>query len=138
MGLVLDSTVFINAERRGLTVPNVLRSIRETTGDEDVVISVITAAELVHGVWRAQSREVHARRLDFVELIFASVPVKPITLPIARIAGQVDAACRAKGITVPTPDLFIGVTAMDLGFPVATHNLRHFRLIPRLRVVRLK
>jgi len=138
MGLVLDSTVFINGERCDLTVLDILQSIRETTGDEDVVISVITAAELVHGVWRAQSPEAHARRLDFVELIFASVPVKPITLPIVRIAGRVDADCRAKGITIPTGDLFIAVTALDLGFAVGTHNLRHFRLIPKLRVHRLQ
>jgi predicted nucleic acid-binding protein len=37
-------------------------------------------------------------------------------------------------MTIPFADLLIGVTALELGFSVLTVNLRHFRLIPGLKV----
>lgn len=99
------------------------------------VISVMTAAELVHGVWRAHTPAVRARREEFVEEIFARIPVRPVSLRVARIAGQIDARARVKGVTIPTADLFIGVTALEPGFAIATRNLRRFRLIRGLRVL---
>jgi predicted nucleic acid-binding protein len=35
---------------------------------------------------------------------------------------------------IPLADLQIGVTALELGYAVATHNARHFRMIPNLEV----
>ena len=137
MGLVLDSTVFIGGERRNLTVLQTLEHVRATVGDTEVMISAMSAAELVHGIWRAKSPDIRADREQFVEEIFARVPVRPVSLKTARIAGEIDAKARAKGVTIPTADLLIGATALELGFGVATANLRHFRLIPRLRVRRV-
>ena len=37
-------------------------------------------------------------------------------------------------ITAAVGDLLIGATALELGYGVATHNVRHFRLIPSLVV----
>jgi predicted nucleic acid-binding protein len=34
----------------------------------------------------------------------------------------------------PRADLLIGTTAPELGYAVATHNIRHFQLIPDLIV----
>ena len=138
MGVVLDSTVLIEGERRGLTVVGTLRRIISRIGDEETVIAVMTAAELMHGVWRANRPEVRARREEFVEEIFIRIPVRPVSLRIARIAGQIDAQARMKGKTIPTADLLIGATALDLGFSVLTANLRHFRMIPKLRVRSLR
>lgn len=137
MGLVLDSSVFIDAERRQWTVKDLLKHIRTEHGDEELAISVMSAAELVHGVWRAQTAEIRARREGFVEEVFARIPARPITLRVARIAGQVDAQCRLKGAVIPPVDLFIGTTALDLGFRMGTHNLRHFQMIPGLRVLQM-
>ncbi len=38
-------------------------------------------------------------------------------------------------IRIPLSDLPIGVTALELGYRVGTHNVRHFQLIPDLKVV---
>jgi predicted nucleic acid-binding protein len=89
-------------------------------------------------VWRAQSPQIRARREEFVEEVFARLPVRPITLRMARLAGQIDARCRSRGVTLPTVDLYIGVTALDLGFKVLTANLRHFRQIPGVKIAQLK
>ncbi len=137
MGLVLDSTVFIGGERRNLTVLQTLDHVRSVLGDTEVVLSSMSAAELVHGIWRAKEPAMRAGREQLVEEIFARVPVRPVSLKTARIAGEIDAKARAKGVTIPTADLFIGATALELAFGVATANVRHFRLIPRLRVRRI-
>ena len=134
MGVVLDSTVFIGGERRNLTVIETLGRARKALGDTEVVLSSMSAVELIHGIWRAQTPGTRARRAELVEEIFARVPVRPVSLKTARIAAEIDAKSRAKGVTIPTADLLIGATALELGFGVATANLRHFRLIPRLRV----
>jgi predicted nucleic acid-binding protein len=43
----------------------------------------------------------------------------------------------AKGISIPVSDLLIGITALELGYGVATANMRHFQSIPSLTVVTL-
>jgi predicted nucleic acid-binding protein len=48
-----------------------------------------------------------------------------------------DGENQAKGIRLPLSDLLIGVTALELGYGVATGNLRHFGMISGLAVVRI-
>ena len=43
--------------------------------------------------------------------------------------------CGGKGIRLAFEDLLIGATALELGYSVATANVRHFRLVPGLSVV---
>jgi predicted nucleic acid-binding protein len=63
--------------------------------------------------------------------------VHPISAALALRAGQIDGATQAKGIRIPLSDLLIGVTAIELGYRVGTHNVRHFKLIPELNIVQL-
>jgi predicted nucleic acid-binding protein len=65
-----------------------------------------------------------------------ALPIHPVTVPVALRAGQIDGENQAMGIRLPLSDLLIGVTALELGYSVATRNLRHFQLIPGLLVVR--
>jgi len=126
--------VLIGGERRNLAVPQLLEELRSAYRDTDISLSAMSAAELVHGIWRAKAPEIRVHREEFVEEWFARIPVRPVSLKIARIAGQIDAQARARGTTIPTADLLIGATALEMGSSVATSNARHFRLIPRLRV----
>jgi predicted nucleic acid-binding protein len=43
----------------------------------------------------------------------------------------------ARGISLALADLLIGVTVLELGYILATGNLRHFRMIPGLNVIAL-
>ena len=54
---------------------------------------------------------------------------------IALRAGQIDGENTAQGIRVALSDLLIGVTPLELGYRVATANLRHFRMVPGLGIV---
>jgi len=137
MGLILDSSVLITAERQGQNARQMLTVISQSTGNAEIAISVVTLIELAHGAARADSLQRKANRQQFVQEILTALPVHPITVPVALQAGQIDGENQAKGIRLPLSDLLIGVTALTLGYSVATANLRHFRLIPGLQIVSL-
>jgi predicted nucleic acid-binding protein len=137
MGLILDSSVLISAERQGRTVYEVLAEIGRSQKDIEVGVSVITIAELVHGVVRAESFQRRETRLRFIQELATAVPIYPVTATIAFRAGLIDGETQAKGVRLPLSDLLIGVTALELGFGIGTGNLRHFRLVPGLSVTHL-
>lgn len=135
MGLILDSSVLIAAERKGQNARQALRTISEKTGDTDIGLSVITVIEVAHGAARADSVERAAIRRRFINELLTAIPVYPITVPLALRAGQVDGENTAKGIRIALSDLLIGVTAVGLGYSVATGNVRHFHRVPDLTVL---
>ncbi len=134
MGLILDSSVAIAGERRGLPAEGMLAAIREIAGPEEIGLSVVSVMELEHGVWRAKEPARASRRRHFLEDLIANLPVYPITTELARKAGRIDAEQQAQGISIASQDLLIGVTALDLDYAVVTHNVRHFAMIPNLVV----
>jgi tRNA(fMet)-specific endonuclease VapC len=137
MGLILDSTVVIAAERRGDTVEKLIEQVVAVAGDQDAALTSVGLTELIHGIYRAQTSEVRSRRQSFVDELIRDLAVYPYTKETAFLAGRIDGEQQSLGVTVPLGDLLIGATALSLGFSVLTVNLRHFRLIPRLDVIQL-
>jgi predicted nucleic acid-binding protein len=137
MGLILDSSVAISAERRGLPVQDVLVGIRKIIGPVEIALSVVSVMEMEHGIWRAKDAARVRRRRQFLEDLISSVPVYPITTELARRAGRINAEQQERGIRIAFPDLLIGVSALELGYAVGTSNVRHFEMIPNLVVQRL-
>ncbi len=137
MGLILDSSVVIAAERRRLTVEDLLAEIRASIGPMEIALSVVSAMELEHGIWRAQDAMRASRRRQFLEDLIGTVPVHPLTVELARKAGRIDAELQGKGIPIAVPDLLIGVSALILGYGIGSANLRHFERIPGLTVTKL-
>jgi predicted nucleic acid-binding protein len=62
LGLILDSSVIVEAERKGQTVEQLLEQVRGSVGEVEIAICSVTVAELVHGVYRANTREIRQRR----------------------------------------------------------------------------
>ncbi|MBZ5523277.1 MAG: PIN domain-containing protein [Acidobacteriia bacterium] len=137
MGVILDSSVLISAEREGKNAHRMLADISPRVGDTEVALSVITLLELAHGAVRANTPERRATREQFIEELLTAMPVYPVTAALALRAGQMDGENQARGVRLPLSDLLIGVTALELGYSVATGNVRHFRLIPGLSVTQL-
>jgi predicted nucleic acid-binding protein len=137
VGLILDSSVVIAAERRGHTVRQILEQIKAAHGEIDIGLSVVTIAELMHGAYRAKDESQKRRRLAFIERLSSDVPVYPVTIEIARRIGRIEGEQAAKGIVIAFEDLAIGVTALELGYRVATANVRHFQMVPGLGIVSL-
>jgi predicted nucleic acid-binding protein len=137
VGIVLDTSVIIAAERRGHTVREILEQIKAAQGEIEIGLSVVTIAELVHGAYRTKTQVQQQRRLEFIERLSIDVPVHPVTLDIARLAGRIEGQEEAMGIQFAFEDLLIGATALHLDFDVATLNLRDFQKIPGLSVIQL-
>jgi predicted nucleic acid-binding protein len=137
MGLILDSSVLITAEREGQNARQILEAISSKVGNPEIGISVVTLVELAHGAARADSPQRKAKRQQFIQELLAALPVHPVTVPVALRTGKIDGESQAKGIRLPLSDLLIGATALELGYGVATGNLRHFQMISGLSVVRL-
>jgi tRNA(fMet)-specific endonuclease VapC len=135
VGLILDSSIVMAAERRGHTVLEILEQLKASHGEIDIGLSVVTVAELIHGAYRAKADEDKRGRLAFINRLCSDVPIHPVTVELARIVGRIEGEQAAKGIAIPFEDLVIGATALQLGFDLVTLNVRHFQLIPSLKVI---
>jgi tRNA(fMet)-specific endonuclease VapC len=135
VGIILDSSVIIAAERRGHTVRQILEQVHASQGETEIGLSVVTIAELIHGAYRAKTQAQQERRIEFIERLCRDVPIHPVTLDIARLVGRIEGQQEAKGVQFAFEDLVIGVTALHLGYAVMTLNARHFQRIPDLSVV---
>jgi predicted nucleic acid-binding protein len=137
VGIVLDSSIIIAAERRGRTVREILEQLKAAQGEIEIGLSVVAIAELVHGAYRTKTQARQQRRLEFIERLSSDVPAHPVTLAIARLAGRIEGQQEALGVQFAFEDLLIGATALHLGYEVATLNLRDFKRIPGLSVIQL-
>jgi len=114
MGLILDSSVVIAAERRGENVTQLLQQIFISTGDQEVALSSVGLTELVHGIYRAKTREAQAFRETFTRDLIQDVEVIPYTKDMALLAGKLDGEQQRRGVVIPFADLLIGATALHL------------------------
>lgn len=130
MGYLIDTSVLIRLERQRLSFDNLLKE----HGTEDTGISVITAAELMHGVHRANSLKRRLRRNNLIEGILEKISVYPIDMDIARKYSEIWAQLQNKGINLGTHDLLIGCTALELNFTLLTIDKKDFSRIPGLKV----
>jgi tRNA(fMet)-specific endonuclease VapC len=137
LGLILDSSIVIAAERRGDSVGGLIEQVASAAGDQDAALSSVGLTELAHGIYRAQSLSIRLRRESFIDALLRVVTVYPYTKATALLAGKIDGEQQALGVTIPFGDLLVGATALELGFSVLTVNVRHFRLIPELQIVQL-
>ena len=135
MGLILDSSVVIAAERCGENVERLIERVVTVAGDQEAALSAIGLTELVHGLYRANTPAMRLHRQSFLDELLADLTVYPYTKETAMLAGKLDGEQRSKGVVIPFSDLLIGATALSLGFSVLTANLRHFQKIPGLTVM---
>jgi len=77
MGLILDSSVIIAAERRGDTVEKLIEHVVRVAGDQDAALSSVGLTELVHGIYRAQTPEIRLRRQSFIGELLRDLRVYP-------------------------------------------------------------
>jgi tRNA(fMet)-specific endonuclease VapC len=132
VGAVIDSSVFIAAERGRLDLDRVIGDY----GDEPAAIAAITASELLHGIHRAAQPAQGNRREAFVERLLAEFALIPFDLVVARVHARLSAELAAKGSPIGAHDLLIAATALAVGYDVATRDERSFPKVPGLTVLR--
>jgi len=137
LGVILDSSLVIDAERQRLNAVEFLRQITRKIGEMEAAFCSITVAELAHGIYRADTPVRRERRRAFLDELKAAVPVYPISESTAELVGKIGAESSAGGIAIPFDDLLIGACALERGYAVATRNLRHFQRIRGLNLISL-
>ncbi len=130
MGVIFDTSFLIEAERRESEISRFAKNREE----EIFGISVITVAELLHGVHRADTTKRRLTRSAYVEKVIELFPIYNFEISTARMYSELWADLSRKGIPIGSHDLIIGSTALSLGFSVATYNLRHFERIEGLKI----
>jgi predicted nucleic acid-binding protein len=134
-GLILDTCILIEAERKGGSIQDLLRQTKKSFGEVDIALSAVSVVELTYGIYRARTDADRVRRRNFADEVFNGLIVHSVSLAIAQVAGRIEGEQAAKGIAIPFEDLVIGATALHLGYDVVTLNTKHFRFIPDLKTV---
>lgn len=137
MAILIDTNVFILAERskQNGSLTNFLNHIPDEKNNEDALISVITASELLMGVHRAVDERIREQRAAFVDAILDQFNTLPIDLRIARQHSRLSASLMANGQTIGTHDSWIAASALSYGFSVLTNNVKEFSRVPELEVL---
>ena len=115
MGVILDTSVLVEAERRRFEIDR----FTENREEEAFGLSFISVAELLHGVQRADSKSRRLKRSAYVEKIIELFSIYAFETSVARIYAELWSDLSKRGIQIGAHDLIIGSTALALGFSVA-------------------
>lgn len=131
MATLIDSTIPIGLERRGLSLVELSRIVPE---DEEIALAAVTVSELLLGVFRADSAPRRLRRESFLDALLDAIPVLPFDLRVARTYARVWSELLAQGQPIGIHDAQIAATALTHGYGVLTDNAREFGRVPGLSV----
>lgn len=99
--------------------------------DKHMSLSVISYGELVFGAKKSKAVEKNMETVNAIKSIF---PLLEITSEIMNIFGEIKAYTQKIGKTIDDMDLLIAATAITNNFTLVTHNTKHFKNIPNLKV----
>ena len=128
MGLLIDSDVWILAERSGGKL-----DLARWSKYGGAYMSAITASELLVGVEHASTAQRKAQRGAFVENLLSIIPVLELSMPVVRTHARMVAAL-SKNVTADAHDAIIAATAIHHGYAVLTRNAADFRIFAGLKV----
>ncbi len=97
----------------------------------DVGISVITVAELQHGVYKSSRPEQSAQALAQFLL---PLTVADFTTQATKICGEIRAHLERQGNVIGPLDLFIAAHALQRNVTLVTNNMGEFARVPGLRL----
>lgn len=128
MGLVLDSSILIAAERRHF---DMAAFIEAEAPMEPLYIASVTASELLHGVHRSTA-ENRPRREAYVEGILHETPSLSFDLVTARIHAELWATLETNGERIGAHDMLIAAVCLRFGHRIATLDEGEFQRIAGL------
>lgn len=98
---------------------------------EEICISSVTYAELVHGVEKSQSIE---RNRLALTLLLANIEILDFDVNAAESYGKIRADLEKKGMPIGPLDMMIAGHAMSHGYTVVTNNTKEFCRIENLLI----
>ena len=126
MRYMLDTNICIYAIKH--KSPQVFRKLQEHD-PEEVCISSVTYAELVHGVEKSQSIEKNRLALS---LLLSNIEILDFDARAAEEYGKIRATLERTGNPIGPLDMMIAGHAKALGYTVVTNNFGEFQRIKDL------
>jgi predicted nucleic acid-binding protein len=117
---ILDTSIVVDLLRRQPAARDFLLAQTEIP-----TCSEITRVEVLQGLRSPERRA--------AEALFATFTWAGVDEPISRRAGELGRRWRRSHPGLGVADLVIGATALELGLPLATLNVRHFPMFSRLK-----
>ena len=128
MRYMLDTNICIYAIRQ--KPEKVFQKLQEVD-PEDVCVSSVTYAELVHGV--EKSAAVEKNRLA-LSMLLANIEILNFDVNAADCYGKIRAGLEKKGTPIGSLDMMIAGHAMSMGYTVVTNNVKEFSRVPDLLI----
>ena len=128
MKYMMDTNICIYAIKN--KPESVIRKIL-SQNPEDLCISVVTYAELMHGVEKSQAVE---KNRIAMSLFLSAITVLDFDGEAAEAYGQIRAELERKGTPIDLMDLLIAGHARSQGLILVTNNTREFARVTGLRI----
>ena len=128
MRYMLDTNICIYAIKH--KPERVFQKLQEVD-PEDVCVSSVTYAELVHGV--EKSAAVERNRLA-LSILFANIEILDFDVDAANCYGKIRAGLEKKGTQIGPLDMMIAGHAMSKGDIVVTNNVKEFSRVRDLKI----
>ena len=128
MRYMLDTNICIYAIKH--KPEKVFQKLQEVE-PEDVCVSSVTYAELVHGV--EKSAVVERNRLA-LSMLLANIEILDFNVDAADCYGKIRADLEKKGTPIGPLDMMIAGHAQSLGYTVVTNNVKEFSRVSNLKI----
>ena len=128
MRYMLDTNICIYAIKHK---PEKVFQRLQAIDPEDVCVSSVTYAELVHGV--EKSAAVEKNRLALLTLL-ANIEILDFDVNAADCYGKIRADLEKKGTPIGPLDMMIAGHAQSLGYTVVTNNVKEFSRVKNLKI----
>lgn len=134
MGFLIDTNIFIKWERHDPVIEGFFMEMEAEGKAEYYGLSVITEAELLHAVHRANTEQKRKNREAFVESIFKQFTLYPFDSEAARVYAETWAKLQKEGVNIGMHDMQIAATAISEDLTILTSDKKDFSRIPDLQV----
>ena len=128
MRYMLDTNICIYAIKH--KPEKVFQKLQEVE-PEDVYVSSVTYAELVHGV--EKSAAVEKNRLA-LSMLLANIEILDFDVDAANCYGKIRADLEKKGTPIGPLDMMIAGHAQSRGYTVVTNNVKGFSRVSNLKI----
>ncbi len=128
MRYMLDTNICIYAIKH--KPEKVFQKLQEVE-PEDVCVSSVTYAELVHGVEKSVAVEKNRLALS---MLLANIEILDLDVDAADCYGKIRADLEKKGTPIGPLDMMIAGHAQSLGYTVVTNNVKEFSRVMDLKI----
>ena len=128
MKYMLDTNICIYAIKHK---PETVFLKLQAVDPQDVCVSSVTYAELVHGVEKSAAIEKNRLALS---MLLANIEIMNFDVDAANCYGKIRADLEKKGTPIGPLDTMIAGHAQSLGYTVVTNNVKEFSRVNNLKI----